>query len=345
MEAKIQQFTVPSKTTKILVWHQGALGDVLLAGPALQAVAAHYPEARMTLVGGPEQLGLLMAGLPVGDVWNAQRAIWLDLFQSGGQIAGTLKNLLSQFDLALVFAPHLRPEFLDRFRLAGIGQVFWLPSFPVQARVPIRQLQAEHLQAGGLRTPLEPFRLVIPEPDLQKARSWMQTRCSFGTPLAALAPGSGHVRKNWPLDSYAELALSLEEHYRVQVWWVLGPAEAGIEAELQKKFPHQELRLLKDLPLSSLAAILWGFQLYVGNDSGVTQLAAALGQPAVVAIFGPSDPVIWAPPGAGTTVITSSLDCAPCTTGREIPCPENICLSSLPPEKILDAVNRVFRGE
>ena len=343
MEAKIQQFTLPSKTTKILVWHQGALGDVLLAGPALQAVAAHYPEARMTLVGGPDQLSLLMAGLPRENVWNAQRAIWLDLFQGGGQIADPLKNLLSQFDLALVFAPHRRPEFLDRFRLAGVGQVFWLPSFPLQAKVPIRQLQAEHLQAGGLRTPLKPFRLAIPEPDLQKARSWMQTRCRPGTPLAALAPGSGHARKNWPLDSYVELALSLEEHHHVQVWWVLGPAEAGIEADLQKKLPHQELRLLKDLPLSRLAATLGGFQLYVGNDSGVTHLAAALGQPAVVAIFGPSDPVIWAPPGAGTIVIASPQDCSPCTTGREIHCPENICLSSLPPEKILNAVNRVFQ--
>ncbi len=72
-----------------------------------------------------------------------QRAIWLDLFQGCGQIASTLKNVLAQFDLALVFSPQRQPEFLDRFRLAGIGHVFWLPSFPVQARVPIRQLQEE----------------------------------------------------------------------------------------------------------------------------------------------------------------------------------------------------------
>ncbi len=158
----------------------------------------------------------------------------------------------------------------------------------------------------------------------------------------ALAPGSGHPWKNWPLDFYAELALSLEEHYRVQVWWVVGPAEAKLESELQKKFPYQELRLLKDLPLSQLAAILSGFQLYVGNDSGVTHLAAALGQPAVVAIFGPSDPVIWAPPGERTTIITSHQLCAPCTRGRDIRCPDNSCMSSLTAKEVLTVTHQIF---
>ncbi len=337
------QAILPPEATNIFVWHQGALGDVLLAGPALQAVAAHYPGARLTLVGSPEPLSLLTASLPAAEVWNAQRAIWLDLFQAGGQIESRLKSVLARFDLALVFSPHRQPEFLDRFRLAGVPHVFWLPSFPVQARVPIRQLQAEHLQAGGLRTPLEPFRLVIPDPDLHRARAWMKTQGRPRTFLAALAPGSGHALKNWPLASYVELALSLEEHYRAQVWWVVGPAEAGLEAELQKKLPDQELRLLKDLPLSQLAAALSGFQLYVGNDSGVTHLAAALGQPAVVAIFGPSDPVIWASDRA--TIITPDLKCAPCTQGREIRCPDNICLSSLKSETIVTTISRVLADE
>ena len=156
----------------------------------------------------------------------------------------------------------------------------------------------------------------------------------------ALAPGSGHPRKNWPLDSYVELARRLEERYEAQTWWILGPAEAGWDRELQKKIP--QLRLWRDLPLRQLAAVLAEFQLYVGNDSGVTHLAAALGGPAVAAIFGPSDPVIWAPQGDRTVVVTPAEPCAPCTRGREIQCPEAVCLSALTPEKVLAAISRFF---
>lgn len=328
----------------ILVWHQGALGDVLLAGPALQAVAGHYPGVRMTLVGGPESLGLLRATLPVAAVWNSQRAIWLELFQEGGDISSALQSLLAGFDLALVFAPQERPEFLDRLQRGGIPAVVWLPSFPMQARVPIRELQAERLQAVGLQTPLQPFRLAVPEADGQEARAWLQIEGGSGTLRVALAPGSGHPRKNWPLDLYVHLAQCLTEQYRAQVWWVLGPAEAGLQVELQKRLPHQDLGLLTELSLSQLAARLLEFHLFVGNDSGVTHLSAALGGPAVVAIFGPSDPLIWGPPGERVAIVAANQPCAPCTSGRGIRCQDTVCLSSLTLETVLTTVNRVLTG-
>ena len=114
-----------------------------------------------------------------------------------------------------------------------------------------------------------------------------------------LAPGSGEARKNWPLEHYAGLARLLEEQYEAEIWWILGPAEAGWQTELQKEFSAQKLRLLQDLPLGQLAAALAEFQLYVGNDSGVTHLAVALGRPAVVAILGPLTQSFGHPQGNG----------------------------------------------
>jgi ADP-heptose:LPS heptosyltransferase len=340
VESRTEQFTLPPVAAKILVWHQGALGDVLLAGPALKALSGHYPGARFTLVGGPEQLGLFTATLPVEGVWNAHRAIWLDLFQDHGPIDTKLKNLLSQFDLAFVFSPQRQLEFLNRFRLAGIPHLFWVPSFPVEARMSVRQVQGEILQRGGIK-PREFFRLIIPDSEYQP-HSCISEIDHLRIPLVALAPGSGHPLKNWPLDSYAELARILEEQYRAQVWWVVGPAEARLLSDLQRKFPSQELRLFKDMSLGHIAATLAGFQLFVGNDSGITHLAAALAQPRVVALFGPSDPLIWAPSAHRTTIITSSQECAPCTEGREIRCPDNICMSSITPEKILAVISKIF---
>jgi heptosyltransferase III len=334
--------TLPRQAAKILVWHQGALGDVLLAGPALQAVAAHYPGARFTCVGGPEQLGLLAPALPVEVVWSSHRALWLDLFQDGGEMDPRLHHVLAGFDLALVFGPAEEPARLERFRRGGVAQVFWVPSFPTRERIAISRLQRDRLEQTGLKEPGPPFRLVRPEAERGKARAWLRKRSRAGAPRVALAPGSGHPKKNWPAAAYRELARGLEERYGAQVWWVLGPAEAGLEPVWEKAHPEPGVRLLKDLDLGRLAAILSEFQVYVGNDSGVTHLAAALGGPAVAAIFGPSDPVVWAPAGDQTTIITSAQPCAPCSQGREILCPEPVCLSSLRPAAVLAAVDRMF---
>jgi lipopolysaccharide heptosyltransferase III len=104
--------------------------------------------------------------------------------------------------------------------------------------------------------------------------------------IAVIHPFSGSPRKNWPLDRFQELAARLT----VPVRWCAGPEEALAGAER-----------LEDL--YELACWLRSASLYVGNDSGITHLAAAVGTPAV-AIFGPTDPAVWAPRGESVTVIS-----------------------------------------
>jgi ADP-heptose:LPS heptosyltransferase len=309
-----------------------------LAGPALQAVARQYPGVRLTLVGGTAQLGLLESSLPAATVVSGHHSIWLELFQDTGTVSDTLEKFLADFDLALVLTPAPRPEFLYRLRLAGIPRVVWLPSFLVNARIALGALQAEKLRQAGLKRPLEPLQLEVSEADSRQARDRLQGAGRHQVFRVALAPGSGHSKKNWPLEHYAELARRLTEEHGAEIWWILGPAESGWQAALQEKFPGKKLRLLYDLPLRQLAAALRHFRVYVGNDSGVTHLAAAVGGPAVAAIFGPSDPVIWAPPGERTMVVPAAAVCAPCTRGREITCAEAVCLQTLTPETVLAAL-------
>jgi ADP-heptose:LPS heptosyltransferase len=81
-------------------------------------------------------------------------------------------------------------------------------------------------------------------------------------------PFSGSARKNWPIESFRRLA----ERLPLPVEW----AQEGFES------------------LLDLAEWMAGARLYIGNDSGITHLAAAVGMP-VLALFGPSDPKIWGP--------------------------------------------------
>jgi heptosyltransferase-3 len=108
--------------------------------------------------------------------------------------------------------------------------------------------------------------------------------------FVVIHPFSGSARKNWPLECYRELALRLE----MPVRWCAGPEE-----------PLEDAVRIDNL--HELSRWLATARLYIGNDSGITHLAAAVGIP-VVAIFGPTDPVVWAPRGDRVRVVSGHLD-------------------------------------
>jgi ADP-heptose:LPS heptosyltransferase len=98
-------------------------------------------------------------------------------------------------------------------------------------------------------------------------------------------PFSGSPRKNWPIGNFVDLA----QHLPCPVDWIRGPDE---------QFPgatHIE-------NLGSLASWMLGARLYIGNDSGITHLAAAAGC-STLALFGPTNPEIWAPRGPNVSVL------------------------------------------
>ncbi|MFZ5928000.1 MAG: glycosyltransferase family 9 protein [Acidobacteriota bacterium] len=98
---------------------------------------------------------------------------------------------------------------------------------------------------------------------------------------AVIHPFSGSLHKNWPLELFRKTAEILQRH--MPVHWCAGPEE---ELEGAVRFPD----------LRGLARWLAAASVYIGNDSGITHLAAACGVP-VVALFGPTDPRVWAPRG------------------------------------------------
>ena len=117
----------------------------------------------------------------------------------------------------------------------------------------------------------------------------------------AIHPGSGSPRKNWPDARWLDLIRRLDE----PVLLVLGEAEGGWSALTSTRFERlggKTLRLAENLPLPELAAALAGCRVFVGHDSGVSHLAAAVGAPCVL-LFGPTDPAMWAPPGDHVRVV------------------------------------------
>ena len=319
----------PPAAQKILIWHQGALGDLLLAGPALAVLSRHYAGARITALGHPERWGLLAQSLPLDEVWDSGEARWGHLF-SGGDIPPLIRVHLARFQLALIFSPHPQAILRDRLRLAGIPAVHWLPSFPETDGEAVSALQARHLAGLGLNYIPGPFKLEMDSeadlPELPDPGPWM-----------AVAPGSGSRRKNWALTHYYEVSRALGWKYGLRVAWLAGPAEEEMLPYLDPLAKAQGQVLLANRPLARVARVLSHCRLYIGNDSGLTHLAAAVDGPEVLALFGPTDPRVWAPLGPHVRTLRAPCPQAPEAADGTLSGPETHCLSALSPETVLAA--------
>jgi hypothetical protein len=107
-------------------------------------------------------------------------------------------------------------------------------------------------------------------------------------------PGSGSPDKNWGIERFAELGKRLAALGH-RVVWILGPAETDMASSLSGP-------IIDSPSLHALAATLARSRLFIGNDSGVSHLAAATGAPTLV-IFGPTRAVVWRPDGPGVRTV------------------------------------------
>jgi ADP-heptose:LPS heptosyltransferase len=148
----------------------------------------------------------------------------------------------------------------------------------------------------GLEVPAEVPRLAASARDAE-ASAALLARLPAG--FLALHPGSGSRRKRWPCDSFERLAEALSPG---QPWLLVeGPADAEAVAPLRRDPRAVVASGWAPRPLGALLARAGAF---VGNDSGVSHLAAAFGAP-TLALFGPTDPRVWAPVGPRVAVVQS----------------------------------------
>ena len=263
-----------------LIYHAGALGDFVTVLPAIARWRQVHPGERSILLGKPAHAAISAPSFD--ETWDAHARAFAGLFSRHGRLEQELSERLQSIESALVFAQAESPlpaVLAD----AGVNEVIRQDPFPPSA------------------TPIVDYHLSLfpglARDDERIPRIFIPVINAMAPSPVVLHPGSGSEKKNWPLERFLELSLRLTEKGE-KVAWVLGPAEEGITV------PHGHI-VWMSLPLQELAARLARCKLFVGNDSGVTHLAAAAGCP-TVALFGESDQRIWAPRGKCVSVITSS---------------------------------------
>jgi heptosyltransferase III len=284
----------------------GALGDCLLMLPALSALRAHFPHARIDVMGYPERWEWVLERDLVDAVHTIERPGMHLLFCEGIEVPGPLKSFLGAYDVILSYRPDPDGVFARRLQALGTRLVLSQPPFPPPPPPKVHVADfALHL-VTRLGAPLRPAaaQLWLTDDELALAQPLFTSHHVDASlhPIVVVHPGSGSEAKRWPVENFAALIEILETTLCVRTVVVAGYAEADVVDRLLSRIHTAKPLVAENWPLLPTAALIGRATVFVGHDSGLTHLAAALGRP-TVAIFGPTDPEIWGPRGEHVTVV------------------------------------------
>jgi ADP-heptose:LPS heptosyltransferase len=285
------------KGFRILIIRPGAIGDALLTFPVLKALGEHYAGAHITLVSDAQVLPLALAFDVAEQAFDFQDIQWSELFSAAGIRTLTMRDLLEQTDLAICWLRDPGGIIEHNLRTAGVKRFIIAPGRPPEGE---RSHIVDYLaRTVGLTS--VGARFIAPS-SLQAANF---TSKDMTNECVAIHPGSGAAQKCWPTSHFAAVIERLWQENR-SVLLFAGPADTGRVRDLLRYLsspPFPEMfKVLINAPLLEVAHHLQQCRCYIGNDSGITHLAAMLGVP-TIAIFGPTDPLVWRPPGPSVKVI------------------------------------------
>lgn len=278
----------------VLIVRAGALGDLLLLRRTIAALQAAGRTVALLAPSGP---AAALVGSGPGDVAEAlpwEAAGFAGLLSEDGVDDERTAARLGRFVAAIVYT---RDALLARnVRRLVPASVQHDPAPPADGPHASEWL-ASCLPAIGVRDAGDHPTPIL-QPSEEDCRRADDIVARLPPRFLALHPGSGSRAKNWPAARFASLARFVAP----QRWLLVrGPADDAA-AEVMEKVPGA--LVARDLPLRVLASVLARAGAHVGNDSGVTHLAAASGAP-TIALFGPTDPALWAPIGPRVRVIAA----------------------------------------
>lgn len=350
-----------STMRRILVVRPDNVGDVLMAGPALRALAAAAPRARLDLLASPA--GAAAAGLlpEVDDVVVASVS-WQqlpgDAAGPDGRIdpdpdAGVVAALAARrYDAAVVLtsfsqSPWAAAEVARRAgvpvrvgaskEFGGAALTHWVPAPPDDGHQVDRMLYV--LRALGV--PVDGaggIHLHADVPEAARARIDALVRAEVGAvPYAVVLPGASCPSRRYSAERFAAAARALAaDGLRVVVTGTT--AEADLVARAVEGV-EGAVGLAGRLDLPELAALLAGAEVVVANNSGGVHLADAVGTPVVDLFAGTETVDQYRPRSVPAEVLSRPTSCAPC---RQLVCPfDQECLD-VDPAEVAGAARRLL---
>jgi len=337
------------------------LGDLVTATPAFRALRAAFPGATLHALVGP-WAGEVLAGNP-----SIDRVVLSDsarFRRSGAPSSGARNPLDVMREVAAERYTHvielrgdswtlLLPFLTGALRRVDRGAVRIRSWFSRRAPMRHRDHTPNHLHEvetnlAVVRPVLGPVEVSTPKVEvflLEKDREDAAKRLlAFGipegTPLVTLHPGASWGPRAWRPEHFAEVAKRILARDRAHVLFLGSSEERALSHRLAALVDDPRVHFLFGAPLREVAAILERSAIFIGNDSGIAHLAAAIGTP-VIALFGPQDPRRFRPWSDRAIVLHKPVPCFPC---RQVVCvmPELPCVNLNTVEEVMRSVEALL---
>jgi heptosyltransferase-2 len=277
---------------KILVIRGGAIGDFILTLPAIAALRKNFPDAYLEVLGYPHIAQLALAGGLVDRVESLGARALAGFFARHGELAEELVDYFSEFDLIISYLYDPDQIFSTNVSRCTRAQFITGPHRPKEGTtIHAAQLYLKPLERLAIfnADPVPRLRMGNDSSPLPNAAGQGNDR------VLALHPGSGGEHKNWPEANWAELLQNLINETSFHLLLVGGEAEGERLQRLAAALPPARVRVAQSRPLAELALMLQHCSAFIGHDSGISHLAAAVGLPGVI-LWGETTEEIWRPP-------------------------------------------------
>lgn len=309
--------------SRILLTRMKFIGDVVLTTPIIRSLRNAFPDAYIAYMGEKNAVSLLEHNPHLDEIipFDFSRPTIIEQ----PRVAWQLRR--RRFDLAIDLFNNPRSALLTyatgaKVRVGadrkGRGKLYTIQVRDDGTPKTAVEFHNQFLRAVGIEPTAVRPEIFLTNDERREARIYLQwldyenKPLDLTKPIVGLHPGATWPAKRWAAERFGELADLLAAKLGVEVIVTAGPNDDEQVSALVKR-SFTTLKVLRNLPLRQLAAILSQCSAYVANDNGTMHIAAALGTP-TVGIFGPGEENIWFPYAAeeGHAALRCDVPCHPC---------------------------------
>ncbi|OQA02188.1 MAG: Lipopolysaccharide heptosyltransferase 1 [Planctomycetes bacterium ADurb.Bin401] len=290
---------------KILIIKPSALGDIVLAMPAVCCLNENFPQAEIHWFVRPEFASIVKNHKCVDDIVIFDRkklGKWWCNFEAFKEFAGLIKKLRkSEYDLVFDFQGRFRSAIFGwfsgckkRIGIAGtqeLTSIFYSQTIKQKAgSVHVVDLFLDMVEAAGAKRGKIEFGLKADTQAIADTEKILAENAIDKNNYAVFVPGATVDEKRWPEEYFAKLAQKINERFKCGIVGAGVKSESKIVENIKQKSGMPVLNLAGKTTILQLAALLAGARIAVSNDTGPAHIAAALGVPMVL-IFGRTNPL------------------------------------------------------
>jgi lipopolysaccharide heptosyltransferase II len=309
--------------SRILLTRMKFIGDVVLTTPIIRSVRTAFPDAYIAYMGEKNAVSLLEHNPHLDEIipFDFSRPTIIEQ----PRVAWLLRR--RRFDVAIDLFNNPRSALLTRASGArvrvgagrkGRGRLYTIHVRDDGKPKTAVEFHNQFIRAIGVAPSARKPEIFLTEEEKREARIYLQwldyenAPLDLTKPLVGIHPGATWPAKRWLPERFGELADMIAAKLNAQIILTAGPKDDN-EIAAVLKHSYTNIKVVRNLPLRQLAAILSHCSAYVANDNGTMHIAAAVGTP-TIGIFGPGEENIWFPypPEEGHRALRRDVPCHPC---------------------------------